>query len=462
MDSPYKSGDTTGTAMRYGEMTNYQTDRGGDTALRYGELTNPNPATEYARPGGLGTNTQSLDYQPSPSASASADDSNFNVLPDPNQSDSELSEFDDPSSGRPNTNQHLSPRVFSEKQLPPTSSYLSYTEYEMSNGFEEAEMRQAISAHERQLKADPSLSAVDSGVVDPKRQALTMDYKASSTIDKRLPAYEYSKRSLRDRKLTVEDDESISAVEEVSHRQPHRTPTTPEMGGRFLSSLRSDPAMSSPSSADASASAFESTFQQPPASLASAYESTFQNPRIGDDNSESALVSTFENNQRSESALVSTFENQRSLSALASPVSSDHLTMHDMPPPSSDVSAVASESISAEYEIVPPDSLLVQPVEYLASAEEHTEDILPDSQFFVDSELPQTGSLSAVDSNFVPPNYGPPNSSIGFDPNQLSPSAKTNSYGGSGLMSPSAMASPSATEQADPRAHQLFHTPSDV
>merc|ERR1719285_1138240 len=125
--------------------------------------------------------------------------------------------------------------------------------------------------------------------------------------------------------------------------------------------------MSSPSSADASASAFENTFQQPPASLASAYESTFQNPRIGDDNSESALVSTFENNQRSESALVSTFENQRSLSALASPVSSDPLTMHDMPPPSSDVSAVASESISAEYEIVPPDSLLVQPVEYLAS-----------------------------------------------------------------------------------------------
>merc|ERR1719499_717121 len=60
-------------------------------------------------------------------------------------------------------------------------------------------------------------------------------------------------------------------------------------------------------------------------------------------------------------------------------------------------------------------------------------------------------SQSAVDS-FGHPDYGPPQSSIGFDPNQLSPSASataTNSYGGSGLLSPSVMVSPSATEQVD-------------
>merc|ERR1719285_978207 len=98
-----------------------------------------------------------------------------------------------------------------------------------------------------------------------------------------------------------------------------------------------------------------------------------------------------------------------------------------MPPPSSDLTAVASESMSAEYEMIPPDSLLVAvPV--------------------------ADDSLSAVDSNFGHPDYSAPQSSIGFDPNQLSPSASataTNSYGGSGLLSPSAMVSPSATEQAD-------------
>jgi len=373
--SPYENGDTMGTAMRYGELTNYQTDRGD------GEMTNSDASTNYARPGGMGTNHQRFVSPNSPSASESA-----YVFNDLRHSDSELSEFEDPSTGFTAGGYHLSPTPGGDhlsprnhKALPTTSSYLSYTEYEMSNGFEEAEMRQAIAAQERQLKADPLISAIDS-----KREALTMDYKASSSIDKRLPAYEYSKRDIRkDGTIdsVLEDDESVSAVEEISHRQPHRAPTSPEMGSQYDTNSIAAPGITNiPATA-------------------------------------SALVSNFENPVLSESVSASAFE-----SVLEAPQ--------------------VSESMSAEYEIVPPDSLLVA-VESL-SAEEATDDMIPETPSAVVDD-----SFTAHDDNtFASPDYNPPNSSIGFDPNQLSPSATaTHSFGGSGIRSPSAMMSPS--EQAD-------------